>query len=77
MTNSLPHPAPLDPVLASIGQRWRDAQIPDIYEGCLEPHGGPVSRERARNVRGFFYPNPDLPKGLIERRTIDGRAYGV
>jgi len=77
MTNSLPHPAPLDPVLASIGQRWRDAQIPDIYEGCLEPHGGPVSRERARNVRGFFYPKPDLPKGLIEKRTIDGRAYGV
>ena len=77
MTNSLPHPAPLDPVLASIGQRWRDAQIPDIYEGCLEPHGGPVSRERARNVRGFFYPKPDLPKGLIEKRTIDGKAYGV
>lgn len=77
MTNSLPHPAPLDPVLASIGQRWRDAQIPDIYEGCLEPHGGPVSRERARNVRGFFYPKPDLQKGLIEKRTIDGRAYGV
>jgi acetyl esterase len=77
MTNSLPHPAPLDPVLASIGQRWRDAQIPDIYEGCLEPHGGPVSRERARNVRGFFYPKPELQKGLIEKRTIDGRAYGV
>ena len=77
MTKSLPHPAPLDPVLASIGQRWRAAQIPDIYEGCLEPHGGPVSRERARNVRGFFYPKPDLPKGLIEKRTIDGRAYGV
>jgi acetyl esterase len=77
MTNSLPHPTHLDPVLASIGQRWRDAQIPDIYEGCLEPHGGPVCRERARNVRGFFYPKPDLPKGLIEKRTIDGRAYGV
>ncbi len=67
----------LDPVLASIGQRWRDAQIPDIYEGCLDPHGGPVSRERARNVRGFFYPKPQLPKGKIEHRAIDGRVYGV
>ena len=77
MTNSPPSSAPLDPALASIGQRWRDAQIPDIYEGCLAPHGGPVSRERARNVRGFFYPKPDLPKGIIEKRTVDGKAYGI
>ena len=77
MTNSPPPSAPLDPALASIGQRWRDAQIPDIYEGCLAPHGGPVSRERARNVRGFFYPKPDLPKGIIEKRTVDGKAYGI
>jgi len=77
MTNSPPSSAPLDPALASIGQRWRDAQIPDIYEGCLAPHGGPVSRERARNVRGFFYPKPDLPKGIIEKRTVDGKDYGI
>lgn len=77
MTNSTSLSAPLDPVLASIGQRWRDAQIPDIYEGCLEPNGGPVSRERARNVRGFFYPKPNLPKGVIEKRTVDGANYGV
>ena len=77
MTNSPPPSAPLDPALASIGQRWRDAQIPDIYEGCLAPHGGPVSRERARNVRAFFYPKPDLPKGIIEKRTVDGKAYGI
>jgi acetyl esterase len=77
MANSLNLAAPLDPVLASIGQRWREAQIPDIYDGCLEPHGGSVSRERARNVRGFFYPKPHLPKGNIENRTIDGTAYGV
>jgi acetyl esterase/lipase len=76
-TSMSPMPAPLDPVLASIGQRWRDAQIPDIYEGCLDPHGGPVSRERARNVRGFFYPKPQLPQGKIEQRIIDGRPYGV
>lgn len=75
-TESLRH-APLDPVLASIAQRWRDAQIPDIYEGCLEPHGGPVSRERAKNLRGFFYPKPQLPKGPSERRYVDGRPYGV
>ena len=77
MTNSPHSSAPLDPALASIGQRWRDAQIPDIYEGCLAPHGGPVSRERARNVRGFFYPKPDLPKGIIEKRTVDGKDYGI
>lgn len=77
MTNSPPPSAPLDPALASIGQRWRDAQISDIYEGCLAPHGGPVSRERARNVRAFFYPKPDLPKGIIEKRTVDGKAYGI
>jgi len=77
MTNSPPSSAPLDPALASIGQRWRDAQIPDIYEGCLAPHGGPVSRERARNIRGFFYPKPDLPKGIIEKRTVDGKDYGI
>jgi acetyl esterase len=77
MTNSTSLSAPLDPVLASIGQRWRDAQIPDIYEGCLETNGGPVSRERARNVRGFFYPKPNLPKGVIEKRTVDGSTYGV
>ncbi len=76
-TSSTPPQAPLDPALASIGQRWREAQIPDIYEGCLEPHGGPVSRERAKNVRGFFYPKPELPKGKIEARIIDGQAYGV
>lgn len=79
MTNSISshQSVPLDPVLASIGQRWREAQIPDIYEGCLDPHGGPVSRERARNVRGFFYPKPDLLKGKVETRVIDGRAYGA
>lgn len=69
--------SPLDPVLASIGQRWREAQIPDLYEGCLEPHGGPVSRERARNVRSFFYPKPELNKGKTQARVIDGRAYNV
>lgn len=67
----------LEPVLVGIAQRWREAQIPDIYEGCLEPHGGPVSRERARNVRGFFYPKPDLPKGTMASRVVDGRDYGA
>lgn len=72
-----PASAPLDPVLVSIGQRWREAQIPDLYEGCLAPHGGPVSRERARNVRGVFYPKPDLPKGKTENHVIDASVYGV
>ena len=60
------HAAPLDPVLADIGRLWKDAGIPDLYEGCLDLHGGPVSRERGRNVRALLYPKPDLPKGKIE-----------
>jgi acetyl esterase len=62
----------LDPVLTDIARRWKEAEIPDLYEGCLEPHGGPVSRERARNVRSLFYPKPKLPTGKIEKLTIDG-----
>jgi acetyl esterase len=70
-------PEPLDPVLADIGRRWQQAGIPDLYEGCLAPHGGPVSRERARNVRGLLYPKPVLPTGTIESHVIDARPYGV
>ncbi len=69
--------APLDPVLADIGRRWRESGIPDLYEGCLEPHGGPVSRERGRNVRALLYPKPQLPTGRIEQRVIEGRPYGA
>jgi acetyl esterase len=75
---SLPRdPAPLDPALAAISQRWQQAGIPDLYEGCLEPHGGPVSRERARNVRALLYPKPQLPTGRCESHLIDARPYGV
>ncbi len=69
--------APLDPALADIGRRWQQAGIPDLYEGCLGPHGGPVSRERARNVRALFYPKPVLPTGTVESHVIDARPYGV
>jgi hypothetical protein len=41
--------------------------MPDLYEGCCDPHGGPVSRERARNVRSLLYPKPNLPTGKIEQ----------
>jgi acetyl esterase len=67
---------PLDPVLADISKRWNEAGIPDLYDGCLDPHGGPVSRERARNMRAFFYPKPVLPRGLIESRVLDCSLYG-
>lgn len=80
-TASLPLPdvptVPLEPSLAEIGQRWRQAGIPDLYEGCLGPHGGPVSRERARNVRSLLYPKPQLPTGTLEELEIDGRTYGA
>jgi acetyl esterase len=72
-----PPATPLDPVLADIGRRWKEAGIPDLYEGCLEPHGGPVSRERGRNVRAFFYPKPILPTGKIETYVINASQYGV
>lgn len=74
---SEPATVPLDPVLADIGRRWKESGIPDLYEGCLQPHGGPVSRERARNVRSFFYPKPDLPKGRIDSLEIDTARYGT
>ena len=63
----------LDPVIADIGKRWAAANIPDLYAGCLDsPHGGEVCRERGRNVRGVFYPKPDLATGKIETVDIDG-----
>ncbi len=70
--------APLDPVIADIGRRWKEMGIPDLYEGCLDmPSGGEVSRERGRNVRAFFYPKPKLPTGKMENLTIDGNEFGV
>lgn len=68
---------PLDPVLAEVSRRWKEAGIPDLYEGCLDPHGGPVSRERGRNVRALLYPKPQLPHGNIESAVINGQDYGV
>lgn len=70
-------PAPLDPVLADVAARWKACGIPDLYEGCLLPHGGPVSRERARNVRAMFYPKPVLPIGQVDALSIDATRYGV
>lgn len=70
-----PDPA-LDPALADIARRWKAAGVPDLYEGCLEPHGAPVCRERARNVRGFLYPKPELPVGSVEQLVVDASAFG-
>jgi acetyl esterase len=49
-------------------RRWRDSGIPSIYAGG----NGPVSRERARNIRALLYPKPKLPAGRIERSEIPG-----
>jgi acetyl esterase len=63
----------LAPELAAIGAAWTAAEIPDLYEGCLNlPSGPEVSRERGRNVRGMFYPKPKLPIGHVERLSIAG-----
>lgn len=43
----------------------------------MEPHGGPVSRERARNVRSLFYPKPKLPTGRIESLDIAGAQGSI
>ncbi len=61
----------LEPALKEMARRWKDSGVPDLYEGCLNPNGGPVCRERARNVRAFLYPKPQLPTGHIERHTIE------
>lgn len=63
---------PLAPELLAIGERWREAGIPDLYEGCLGPHGGVVNRERGINVRAFLYPKPKLPMGPVEQLAISG-----
>ncbi|MFO1161960.1 MAG: alpha/beta hydrolase [Reyranellaceae bacterium] len=59
---------PLDATIAGMERKWRDSGIPGLYAGG----NGPVSRERARNIRSLLYPKPDLPKGRIERSTIPG-----
>lgn len=61
-------PAPLDPIIAAMERKWRDSGIPGLYVGG----NGPVSRERARNIRALLYPKPDLPTGRLERSTITG-----
>jgi len=60
--------ASLDPIIATMERRWRDSGIPGIYVGG----NGPVSRERARNIRALLYPKPTLPAGKIERTDITG-----
>jgi acetyl esterase len=60
--------AALDPIIAEMERKWRDSGIPGIYVGG----NGPVSRERARNIRALLYPKPKLPTGKIERADIVG-----
>ena len=62
--------APLDPAVAAMELRWKESGIPGLYEGG----NGPVSRERARNIRALLYPKPQLEHGVLERRTIAGPA---
>jgi len=66
--DTLTQAPPLDPAVAEMERRWRDSGIPGLYAGG----NGPMSRERARNIRSLLYPKPDLPKGRIERSTIAG-----
>jgi acetyl esterase len=58
----------LDPVIAAMERRWHESGIPGIYVGG----NGPVSRERARNIRALLYPKPTLPAGKIERTDVSG-----
>ena len=59
---------PLDPVIDAMERTWRDSGIPGVYAGG----NGPVSRERARNIRALLYPKPKLPAGKIERAEFAG-----
>lgn len=67
MTHTTPR-EPLDPAIAEMQRRWKESGIPDLYEG----NSGPVSRERARNIRALLYPKPQLPEGPIESRLLPG-----
>jgi acetyl esterase/lipase len=58
----------LDPIIAEMERRWRDSGIPGIYVGG----NGPVSRERASNIRALLYPKPKLKSGKIDRAEIAG-----
>lgn len=60
-------PRPLDAPIAAYEQRWKASGVPGLYEGT-----GPEMRERARCVRGFLYPKPDLAHGAIEPLTVPG-----
>lgn len=60
--------APLDPDIGEMERRWHESGIPNLYVG----RDGPVSRERARNVRALLYPKPKLPTGNLERFSISG-----
>ena len=65
--------APLDPAVADMERRWKESGIPGLYDGG----DGPVSRERARNIRALLYPKPKLPAGPIERLSIEGPGGGL
>ena len=62
--------APLDPAIVAIDRRWKAAGVPGLYEGG----NGPVSRERAANIRAFLYPKPQLPQGEIESIELPAPA---
>ena len=66
-------PQPLDPAIVEMERRWKESGIPGLYDG----RNGPVSRERARNVRAVFYPKPKLPTGKIVAAAIPGPAGPV
>ncbi len=72
MTDTGAAAAPLDPAIAQMQARWKASGIPDLYAGCNLPGGGPVSRERANNIRALLYPKPELPTGTIEALEIAG-----
>jgi len=63
----------LDPAIVQMESKWRESGVPDLYEG----NNGPVSRERARNVRSFLYPKPKLIQGKIESYKISGNSHDI
>jgi acetyl esterase/lipase len=56
----------LEPALASMAQRWQDSGIPTLYVGG----DASASRERARCIRAFLYPKPDIDVAAIESIEI-------
>lgn len=65
--------ADLDPVIADIGRRQKEAGLADFYNNLT----GPEARTIAEKARAQFYPKPDIPVGSSTIREIPGAGGNI